>query len=213
MNISTPCPQILFESPRWLVLNKPAGWLTIPGRSRDSGVLSEWAGAAKGPVWTVHRLDLETSGVVLFARTSGHHQQASLWFQQRKVKKVYHCLASGIPELPLLKIKEPVRGSPSVTQVEILESYREGFLARVCPGTGRRHQIRIHLSKQGYPIWGDELYGGIKEIILPSETLTISRVALHASSLELPTGERFEALFSEDFAGWLTRLRAGGRRV
>ena len=231
MNTSTPhpfqllAPDIIAETPQWLVVSKPPGWLTIPGRTSPrpgvgpAPVLSEWAKQRHPSLFVVHRLDRETSGVVLFARTEEDHRQANLWFQNRKVKKIYHCLAQGHPSTPILKINLPIAGASSITQVEVKASYQEGFLAQVLPRTGRRHQIRIHLSQQGFPIWGDTLYGGPRDITLGKSgtlgmtNLTIPRVALHASSLELPTGEIFKAGFSPDFIFWLAQLRKEGHRV
>lgn len=161
----------------------------------------------------VHRLDRETSGVVLFARTAEDHQLANEWFRRHQVKKAYDCLAVGIASLPVFKIKLPVAGMPSVSQVEVKESYREGFLARVVPLTGRRHQIRIHLSSEGYPLWGDPQYRGPTQMGIGDETLDLTRVALHSARLELPTGEVFESAWPADFQGWVEKLRKGGRRV
>ena len=218
--MNSTSPQMILLTPKWLVVSKPSGWLTIPGRESEHAksigktpLLSEWATQNYGPTWVVHRLDRETSGVVLFARTAEDHRQANSWFQERKVKKVYHCLASGIPQRPIFKIDRPIQGSPSTTQVEVRESYQEGFLARVFPRTGRRHQIRIHLSQEGFPLWGDPLYKGATHLSFAHSWLTLSRVALHASSLELPGGERFEAEFPEDFENWLNHLRKDGQRV
>src|SRR3954464_6242902 len=119
-------PQIVATSAQWLVLSKPAGWLTIPGRtsfaasSSTPPILSEWAKAQWGEAWIVHRLDRETSGVFLLARTPQSHALANGWFQKRQMKKVYHCLAapaqgSPILRIPILKINEPIEGAPSVT--------------------------------------------------------------------------------------------------
>jgi len=212
-------PEIIAETPQWLVVSKPPGWLTIPGRDSQrpgvgpAPVLLEWARQKHPSLFVVHRLDRETSGVVLFARTEGDHRQANLWFQNRKVKKIYHCLAQGHPITPILKINLPIAGASSITQVEVKASYQEGFLAQVLPRSGRRHQIRIHLSQQGFPIWGDTLYGGPRSITLGMTALTIPRVALHASSLELPGGEIFKAGYSPDFIFWLAQLRKEGHRV
>ena len=114
-------------------------------------------------------------------------------------------------------MNEPIRGASCVTQVEVLEKFPWGestdiFLAKVFPRTGRRHQIRIHLAKSGHPILGDVQYGGPKEVKRGEHTLVVERVALHAGSLELPTGEKFEAPFPEDFSSWLSQLRKGGSR-
>ncbi len=213
--IKSNMPHTLALTSQWIVIAKPAGMLTIPGRGAGSEELTllEWVRREYSNAWVVHRLDRETSGVILFARTPIDHQTANGWFQNRKVKKIYHCLASGIPSAPFLKVTDPIEGAQSLSQIEVRESYQEGFLGRVTPRTGRRHQIRIHLARSGYPIWGDTEYGGSREVLLSGEFLTVQRVALHASTLKLPTGEEFEAPFPEDFMGWLEQLRKRGKRV
>ncbi|HLD99791.1 MAG TPA: RluA family pseudouridine synthase [Bdellovibrionota bacterium] len=213
-------PLLIFESSRWLVFSKPAGWLSIPGRAGGAGqenppVLLDFLKERYGNVWVVHRLDRETSGVILFARTADDHREANRWFREHQVKKLYDCLAAGLPPLPVFKISQPIEGAASATQVEAREKYREGFLARVRPLSGRRHQIRLHLSGAGYPLWGDSLYQGPRRIQFQAggRELEIARVALHASKLELPSGEVFEAAWPPDFSGWLDVLRKEGHRV
>jgi tRNA pseudouridine32 synthase/23S rRNA pseudouridine746 synthase len=204
--------EVLSETPEWFVVNKPAGWLTIPGRGHaDAPVLLDWVRQKKPEAMVVHRLDLQTSGVVLFALGPDAHRKANQWFSHRETKKIYLLLASGIPAAPILKITAAIEGTPATTQVEVKESYQEGFLASARPVTGRRHQIRIHLKSKNHPLWGDAQYDGPKEIGFQSSTLTVSRVALHASRLELPSGEKFEAPLPEDFSHWLSELRTRGR--
>lgn len=202
-------PIILADTARWLVVSKPPGWLTIPGRGKEdpSPVLLDWIFKTYGQVWTVHRLDRETSGVVLFAKSAESHREASVWFQSRKVRKTYHCLAKGTSRDPVFKVQLPIEGAPSSTQVEVKEKFQNAFFARVLPLTGRRHQIRIHLSAKGFPILGDIQYGGPSEIGAAQVRISIPRVALHASSLELPTKEVFQAELQDDFQSWLGQLR------
>jgi 23S rRNA-/tRNA-specific pseudouridylate synthase len=208
------CSMRIAETSEWLVINKPAGWLTIAGRGLPDSVpiLIDWVRKTHPQAMVVHRLDRETSGVILFALTEAAHQKANAWFRERVTKKVYLCLASGSPSAPILKIKSPIEGAPSTTQVEVKERFEEGFLASVRPLTGRRHQIRIHLSEIGHPLWGDTRYGGASSIKFEKSALSINRVALHASNLELPSGERFDAPLPEDLASWLEALRKEGRR-
>ena len=203
------------ETSEWLVINKPSGWLTIAGRGLPESVpiLIDRVRATHPQALIVHRLDRETSGVILFALTEAAHQKANAWFRERVTKKMYTCLASGTPSAPILKLKTPIEGAPSTTQVEIKESYQEGFLASVRPLTGRRHQIRIHLAQVGHPLWGDTRYDGLPEIAFQNSTLLVNRVALHASTLELPSGERFEAPLPEDMTNWIATLRKEGRRA
>jgi 23S rRNA-/tRNA-specific pseudouridylate synthase len=210
---STPMqPQVLAKTDQWLVLLKPAGWLTIPGRSPGVPVLSDWADAHHAPVWTVHRLDRDTSGVILFARTPEAHREANGWFQNHLVKKAYDCLVQGELRAPMTRVKVPIEGSPSVTQLEQRECFGgRASLVRAVPQSGRRHQIRIHLASEGNPILGDVQYKGPIELALASGTkLSVARVALHAARLELPTHEIFEAPWPVDFSAWVAFLRAQG---
>ena len=119
-------PTVIARTERWLVLHKPSGWLSIPGRAPGVPVLSEWAAQEHAPVWTVHRLDRETSGVILFARTAEAHREASRWFQDHLVRKTYECLAIGALNAPVTRVKVPIEGAPSVTQVESRESFSAG---------------------------------------------------------------------------------------
>jgi 23S rRNA-/tRNA-specific pseudouridylate synthase len=166
-------------------------------------ILVDWLRKEIGPVWVVHRLDLQTSGVVLFAKSAADHRQASVWFQQRQMKKKYVFLAMGRPAFPLLKCKEPIRGIAALTQIEVKENFDQVFYGFAFPQTGRRHQIRIHLAHSGFPIAGDLQYGGKDRI----GDLEVYRVALHAQQLGLPTGEVFEDALPKDFLTWLSYCR------
>jgi 23S rRNA-/tRNA-specific pseudouridylate synthase len=207
-------PGIIANLPRWLVVNKPPGWLVIPGRSESDGpVLREWVEREIGSkLLVVHRIDRETSGVVLFARDADAHRDANKWFSNHEVRKTYELLAHGLPAAPILRIADPIAGAPSVTQLEIRQRFGSSafpcaFLGRARPLSGRRHQIRIHLAARCCPILGDTRYGGMRSLALPSgKILTIARTALHASRLELPTGEKFEAPWPADFASWVEQL-------
>lgn len=211
-------PTVLAKTEHWLVVDKPAGWLSIPGRaspaSRADGprVVSEWAGAEHGPVWVVHRLDRETSGVLLFARSAEAHRLANGWFAAHEVRKGYDLLAAGAMNAPVERVAVPIEGARSVTQVELKSGFAGCFLARAVPLTGRRHQIRIHLASRGTPILGDSRYGG-PESVDGASGLRIERVALHAARLQLPTREVFEAPWPADFSAWVERLRAPTQAV
>jgi 23S rRNA-/tRNA-specific pseudouridylate synthase len=204
------CPRIIAETARWRVVDKPAGMITVPGRARggsgqEEASLADWIRERSGEIWVVHRLDRETSGVVLFARDADSHREACRWFERREVSKFYDCLAAGEPSAPVLKLDEPVDGQRAVTQVQARERFAGAFLGRARPLTGRTHQIRIHLAGAGHPLLGDVRYGGARLL----GDVEIPRVALHAARLELPGGETFEAPWPADFASWVERLRAG----
>jgi tRNA pseudouridine32 synthase/23S rRNA pseudouridine746 synthase len=148
----------------------------------------------------VHRLDRETSGVLLLARDADSHREANRWFEHHEIRKLYDFLAVGRLSAPLVKVKAPIQGAPALTQFETVRA-RDGFFhGRARPFTGKRHQIRIHLAGLGHSILGDSKYGGPREL----GGREYGRVALHASRLELPTGEVFESPFPADFAHWVS---------
>jgi len=187
-------PLILADTKSWIVVNKPSGWLSIAGRGQPGvPVLVDWLEQRWEGIWVVHRLDIETSGVMLFARSAEAHRLANNWFSSHEVRKVYEFLASGEPRSPTFIIKDEIAGKRACTQVEVLERFgKERFLGRALPVTGRRHQIRLHLARQGLPLLGDIQYGG--------DPRGVGRVALHAASLRLPSGEEFRASWPEDFS-------------
>ena len=119
-------PALLAETPDWIALAKPAGWLTIPGRDPASRapVLKAWVDERFGRSFVVHRLDLETSGVILFARTEESHRRAGGWFQSHETRKHYDFLAQGSPKLPVFRVDLPIEGSPSRTQLEVKAEVR-----------------------------------------------------------------------------------------
>jgi 23S rRNA-/tRNA-specific pseudouridylate synthase len=199
-------PRILATTENWWVIDKPAGWLSIPPSQPSAAerpVISDWVrGLGQGDAFAVHRLDVETSGVLLLARTPEAHARANDWFAKHEVRKLYHFLASGsgLPE-PTMRVNAPVRGKPATTLLESREKLgAKAFLGWARPLTGRRHQIRLHLSGLGRPILGDREYGGDP---------AFDRVALHAARLELPSGERFEAPWPADFDRWHRELKDG----
>jgi 23S rRNA pseudouridine1911/1915/1917 synthase len=208
-------PRVLETTTEWLALDKPAGWLTIPPSSPDSfPVLSRWLReqGVFGPAYVVHRLDRETSGVIVFARTPEAHRLAGSWFEKKEVRKRYALLAAGLPRTPVFRLDAAIGGRPAATQVEVKEVFRRAgaFYGEAVPRGGRRHQIRKHLSLRGHPLLGDRQYGGPVELRLGGEPLRVERLALHALRVDLPDGSRFEAPLPEDFSGWLESLRSGG---
>ncbi|WP_414566820.1 MULTISPECIES: RluA family pseudouridine synthase [unclassified Anabaena] len=172
---------IIYEDEWLIAVNKPPGLLSVPGRHRhhQDSVLSRWRYLLPEAVnmMTVHRLDQETSGILLLARHRQTHRQLSQQFQQRQVHKVYEAILAGsvaveqgVIELPLWGNPEnrPYQqvnwqhGKPSVTKFRVLA--REGNYTRVefIPLTGRTHQLRVHAADErglGITILGDRLYG------------------------------------------------------
>lgn len=189
MNTSAcPPPEFLYVDDTLLVVNKPAGLLSVPGRGPDKqDCLASRVARHYADALIVHRLDMATSGLMLFARNADMQRQLSRLFALRQITKNYVALVAGTlpesgeitlpiapdwPNRPLQKI-DPLNGKPSLTKFTRLAMSPEGTRLLLEPVSGRTHQLRLHLSAIGHPIVGDMLYGGA-----PAE-----RLLLHATSL------------------------------
>jgi RluA family pseudouridine synthase len=147
-----------------------------------------------GHLWIVHRLDKETSGATVLARTASAHRYLNGQFAQNQVEKTYLAIIAGVPpwgektvDAPLRvgvgrrkrSVIDPERGKPAVTVFHILAKYRTNALVEARPQTGRTHQIRTHLYSLGFPVLADPLYGK------GALSNHIQRLALHAYRLAL----------------------------
>jgi len=202
----------LYEDGHLVAVNKPAGITTIHDAARpDEPDLHALLQARFGRLWPVHRLDRDTSGVIVFARTEAAHRSLSEWFQERDVTKIYHAIVVGSPpwvertaDAPLRAdgdrrhrtVVDALRGKPAVTHFRVLQRLKRYALIEARPETGRTHQIRVHAALLGHPIAADDLYGDGRPIFLshlkrdyrsnsPQELPLMSRVALHAQGLSL----------------------------
>lgn len=193
--------EILFKNDDFVVINKPAGWLSIPARepkpSDQVVTLSLRNLEHVGSAWPVHRLDRFTSGVMLIALSEEAQRKGAMWFQNREVKKVYHFFACPTPSRPAVQIKTPVDGKPAQTLFEVLEKKGDFFLGRAIPLTGRFHQIRDHAEQAEFPILGDHTHGGLEMVPHLNGERPVPRVCLHAYSLKTPLGE-FQAPLPDD---------------
>jgi 23S rRNA pseudouridine1911/1915/1917 synthase len=200
----------LYENDDFIVLNKPSGMLSIPDRTQSQPSLKDFLIEKFGAIFTVHRLDAATSGVIVFAKNETTHKLLSQQFEERSTRKIYNGLVTGKPERTAGIIDEPIaehyaqkgmmmvgpKGKPSVTEYELLEQFRAYSWMQFTILTGRTHQIRVHMKHLGHPIACDELYGDGKPILLSSfkkkfnlaksaeeERPILSRLALHAAQL------------------------------
>jgi 23S rRNA pseudouridine1911/1915/1917 synthase len=213
--------RLLFADAHLVAVDKPAGVPSQATLTGDRGTLPDLVeGLLDAPVFLVHRLDRETSGVMLLARTQAVANKLSALFEKRVPKKTYLALCSAVPWPPEGRIDvamgpDPQRpgarmvrpdGHSAVTSYRTLEM-NGAVLVEAQPETGRTHQIRVHLAHAGAPLLGDRRYRGpamVGEIAIP-------RVMLHAKRLELPhpiTGDAlvFEAPVPEDFSDLARRL-------
>lgn len=167
---------VLMEDQDYLIVNKPSGLSTLNDRNDPSnllGLVRERFPEASA----AHRLDKETSGALVVAKSGEAYRAASLQFEGRQVEKIYHAIVDGSPDYkdeevdaPILKLPDGTvrisrQGKPSLTRFTTLEHFGRHALVEARPVTGRTHQIRIHLALLGTPIAGDITYGG-KPVLL-----------------------------------------------
>jgi len=227
---------IIFENEDFIAINKPPYISSLDERSQVATpsilrLLREFEDDAQ----LCHRLDKETSGVLLAAKHPAAYRHAAMAFEHRQVTKIYHAVVGGIQDfkgvqvyLPILPLPngmvkiDKLQGKEAETIFNTIEVYRFHTLLECLPITGRMHQIRIHLSCADAPIVGDATYGG-KDVFLSqikrkfnlkqeSEELPlISRVALHAFALNIPlmdgTRHTVEAPYPKDFRALINQLQ------
>jgi 23S rRNA pseudouridine1911/1915/1917 synthase len=223
---------ILFENDDLLVVNKPAGMVVHPAAGHASGTLVnavlgydpelEGIGGEERP-GVVHRLDKETSGLILLAKNERAHRSLQDQFRLRSVDKTYLALVDGKPPTPAGRVETHIgrdpahrrrmanvsesRGREAISEYKTVESFKEHSLLEFHPLTGRTHQIRLHCAFLGCPIVGDAVYGRKKP------TISIDRHFLHAHRLRILLPEEkesriFEAPLPEELERVLISLRA-----
>jgi 23S rRNA pseudouridine1911/1915/1917 synthase len=220
---------IIYEDTAMLVVNKPAGMVVHPGAGHTTGTVvnavlarcpqnGDIGGADRAGI--VHRLDKDTSGLLLVAKDEATHAALQRQFKRRQVVKTYLALVEdhvqpkeGIIDAPIGRDKRQRKkmavvrsGREAQTTYRVTEYFAEHTLLEVRPHTGRTHQVRVHLSWMGYPVVGDAVYGRRRQPLLKS------RHFLHAARLKLThpaTGEEveFEAPLPPELTAVLDRLR------
>jgi 23S rRNA pseudouridine1911/1915/1917 synthase len=230
-------PEILFENDEFIALNKPAGLLSVPDRTQSVPSLKDLLIQKFQHIYTVHRLDRETSGVIVFAKTPEVHQHLSLIFQERQVEKIYNGIVWGVPISPKGIIELPMqehpakngtmivhrKGKTASTGYEVIEDFGRYAVLKFNLYTGRTHQIRVHMKESGHPILCDPLYGDGKPVFVSSlkknynhsgfdeEKPILSRLALHAAKLGFTdtNGKQytFEAEMPKDLRALLSQMR------
>ncbi len=193
--------ELIHEDHELLVVNKPAGLLSVPGKGDHlKDCLITRLQAAFPEALLVHRLDMDTSGVIVFARTPAAQRHLGLQFEKRMMKKSYLALVwgqvdgkEGVIDLPLI-VDWPNRplqkvchetGRAAVTEWKVLRHDETSTRVRLFPQTGRSHQLRVHMRELGHPILGDPFYA-------TGPARDFPRLMLHAETLRLrhPDGGR-----------------------
>lgn len=205
---------ILYEDEHLAVIDKPAGMVVHPAYGHTSGtlvnaVLARWPQIATFDeperAGIVHRLDKETSGVILVAKTPAVQDYLRAQFKARQVEKQYLALIEGTPDTPEGLIDAPIgrdpkqrkrmavtrEGREAVTEYHVLEHYADHSLVEVFPKTGRTHQIRVHMAFIGHPVVGDTVYGHRKQRI------KMKRHFLHAAAITFALPEHGDLLTVE----------------
>jgi 23S rRNA pseudouridine1911/1915/1917 synthase len=234
---------IIYEDENIIILNKQADMVVHPARSNTHGTLVNAlafysdklsSGLGEFRPGIVHRLDRNTTGVMVVAKNDIAQWKIAKQFERRQVNKTYFAIVHGVPELtsdrisarlgvhPRAREKYAIRpevGKESITFYETIEGFRGFSLLKLAPKTGRTHQIRVHLLYIKHPIVADDMYGGklvypwqLKDAETAVEEPVVSRFALHASTLEFkhPTSDemvKFEAPLPEDMQNLLDMLR------
>lgn len=237
---------ILYEDQHLAVVNKPPGMVVHPAKGHWAGTLasalahhfgqqlSSTGGAARPGI--VHRLDRDTSGVMVVAKQDRAHERLAAQFHDRTTHKQYLALVQGLPDRDEDVIDKPIGDHPhqrekkairaghassrdALTRIKVLQRFSGFALVQAEPKTGRTHQIRLHLANLGCPVLCDKLYGGRSRITAgelrhrPADsTIVLARQALHALRLSIDhpaTGERltFEAPAPDDIQQTLAVLR------
>jgi 23S rRNA pseudouridine1911/1915/1917 synthase len=202
--------ETIFENQEFIALNKTAGLLSIPDRSQSQPSLKDMLQAKYGNIHTVHRLDRDTSGLILFAKTEAMHKYLCGLFEKRQTEKKYLGIVYGIfpategkLEFPIApdphiagKMRVDPKGKPAETRYRTIEKFPRFSLVEFNLITGRTHQIRVHAAQAGHALAGDPLYGNGEPIYLSSlkkkfnlgrneetERPLFNRLALHSHEL------------------------------
>lgn len=232
--------EVLGESDDFICINKPAGLLSIPDRTQSEPSLKDILQERYDSIFTVHRLDKGTSGVILFAKNEAAHKFFSQQFEERTTQKIYVGLVLGkVPEESGV-INEPIaehfshkgemmvsaKGKPSTTEYKVLENFNAFTFLQFNILTGRTHQIRVHMKHLGNPIACDDIYGDAKPVLLSSikkkfklskhdeeERPILGRLGLHAQKLVIKNIDGSELTFEAEMPKDMRALLQQLRKV
>ncbi|RKY31670.1 MAG: hypothetical protein DRP74_04335 [Candidatus Omnitrophota bacterium] len=176
---------VVYEDEWFLVIDKPAGLLTIPSPKKDSRVLTNILNEdlkRRGVSYRLHpchRLDKETSGLIIYAKGKSSQHKMMEEFKQKRIKKTYLAFVQGLLKKNQGNIDFPIEGRPACTKYKILQRKKDFTIVEVNPLTGRKNQIRIHFKQIGHPLVGEDKFAFRRDFRLRSKNL-----CLHAKALE-----------------------------
>lgn len=235
--MSRPLLQIIFENNDFIAINKPSGLLSIPDRfNKELPSVLSLIKAQYDQIYPVHRLDKETSGILVLAKSADAHKLLNELFEKRLIYKEYLCICEGWPLHNEGIIDKAIahsiadtgrmmihpKGKESQTQYILLERFKNFSLIKVLPKTGRTHQIRIHMESISCPLLCDPIYGRRTHISIfdikskvkvnfdKEPSYLLARTALHASKLSFEYQSvqiELEAELAKDFAACLKQIR------
>lgn len=190
----------IYEDENLIVLNKPSGLLSVPDRfCKNKQNLYDILKDIYKNIYIIHRLDKDTSGVILFAKNSDIHRDLSMLWEKGGVQKTYYALVHARPSLKQGIIKKPIaplkkkkgvmtvdykNGKKSLTNYKVVKTLKDYSLLEINPQTGRTHQIRVHLASIGNPIAGDVLYNRPEVIGKEAFKDDFPRLCLHAYKIK-----------------------------
>lgn len=230
--------QVIFEDDNLVFVNKAAGLLSVPDRyNPNKKNLKHLLTERFGEIFVTHRLDKGTSGIMVFAKDAETHKYMNTLFENQDIIRKYHVLVKGIFAKQSLDIDIPIlpssskkglsmpsaRGKYSLTKVEVMDRFDKATLLECNLVTGRSHQIRVHLSTLGFPLYVDKDYGGFESFLLSNfkkrfnlkkhtdERPILDRLSMHAHSLEFihpktKKSIKIEAEYPRDFAAMIQIL-------
>jgi 23S rRNA pseudouridine955/2504/2580 synthase/23S rRNA pseudouridine1911/1915/1917 synthase len=233
---------LVFEDEYIIALNKPSGLLSIPDRF-DANKLNAFGllKATNEELFVIHRIDKETSGLLVFAKTRESHKQLNQLFEDHLINKTYLCVVESFPEIPKGIIDKPIAHSPSQTgkmmihpkgkqsqtKYELIEKFNKFSLIHAEPITGRTHQIRVHMASIGCPILCDPLYS-LRDTVTIADIKRkaqindegeihplMARTALHAFKMDFQLFNKsynLEAELPKDMKALLAQLKKWARK-
>jgi 23S rRNA pseudouridine1911/1915/1917 synthase len=191
---------IIYEDQWLLVVDKPSGLLTVPTPKNEKRTLTSILN-----LYPCHRLDRETSGLIIYAKDKNTQQRMMDEFRGRKVRKIYLAFVRGIPQKNQGEIKNRIEGLSAETRYKIIEKRKDFAILEVNPLTGRTNQIRIHLKQIGHPILGESKFAFRRDFAIKAKRLMLQAKELSFSHPVTGAQVQVRLELAADMAGFLAK--------